>query len=126
MKKILFYKGPKSTKNPSKTYVLTSGSIFFGFLMTFSCRSVVELFLVGFRPILSNFEDFHDFHESKTLFFAHIAIPEAFWGYFTMPLIHPLWSITGLHKLNIDPFPSYHGKVFHDLAMLKNICILYI
>ena len=37
MKKKQFYKGPKSPKKQSKPYVLTSGSFFFGFLMSFSC-----------------------------------------------------------------------------------------
>ena len=43
---------------------------------------------------------------SKTLLFAYMTILKAFQGYSTMPLIHPLWFITSLHKLNIDPLRS--------------------
>ena len=73
-KKIIFYKGPKSFKNVSKTYVLTSGTLKKRFLMIFSSRLVVELFfLVGFRPILSIFLHF--------LFFFRVRIPAGafFW-----------------------------------------------
>ena len=68
-------------------------------------------------PFLTDFEQFSFFPRSlnflfwpKSSFFAHIAIPEAFWGYFTMPLVHPQWFITSSYKVNIDPSFAYVGR----------------
>ena len=78
-KKMIFYKGPKSLKNGSKTYVLTSGTLKKRFLAIFSCRMILELFFfIGFRPILSNFWHFQFFFpvcgSRRGLFFAKNSI----------------------------------------------------
>ena len=104
------------------------GVFFFGFLMSFSSILVVELFyLVGFRPILTNFWYFQQFcpcaHSHRGFFWPKITVQgqkHCFFRWFRtfLTIFHNFWSFSFL----CPPNPYELRPCIYETEAAYQIC----
>ena len=107
--KNIFYKGPKSPKNHSKTYVLTSGTLKKRFLSIFSyILNLESSIFIGFRQFFTDFGHFWHFSEKSKLIFQPKLLVQPFQKHFK-GISTCLWSIhNGLSQVPIKLTQTFH------------------